>query len=152
MAGALCWALGSVSAESLLSLARLILGSVLLGAAFLALGYAVSSLAGSVAAAAGLAALIWLVVVVLYDLVLLGAVVWDDGGTFSREIFPWLLALNPADALRLWSVAAEPGQALATGMTGAEAALPGGVALAALLIWPAAALGLAWAAFRRRVI
>ncbi len=151
IAGVVCWAMGSVSVESLTSLARLIAGSILLGAFFLALSYGVSALSTSTAAAAGMAALLWLVLVVLYDLMLLGAVVWDDGGTFSRHVFPWLLAANPADALRLWSVTAAPGQALATGMTGVTHALPNGVALASLLIWPIAGFGLAWSVFARRI-
>ena len=149
--GLVCWLMGSVGAESLLSLARLIIGGVLLGAFFLALSYGVSAVSSSTAAAAGLAALVWLVLVVLYDLVLLGVVVWDDGGVFSRQVFPWLLAANPADALRLWSVTAAPGQALATGMTGVTSALPGGVALTSLLAWPALGFCLAWSIFSRRI-
>ncbi|GAB4361620.1 MAG: ABC transporter permease [Kiloniellaceae bacterium] len=140
---------GGAGPDSLIALARLIVTSALLGAAFLALGYAVSALAGSSTAAAGLAGGLWLVFVVLYDLGLLGAVVFDDGGTFTRAVFPWLLTVNPADAFRLWNVAASDNVALATGMTGAAAALPAWAAPAALLLWPLLALALARAAFRR---
>ena len=126
------------------------LGSAaLLGATFLALGYAVSALAGSTATAAGIAAGLWLVAVVLYDLGLLGAVVHDGGGAFTTDVFPWLLVANPADAFRLWNVAGTEGVALASGMAGAASSLPPGMAAASLLLWPVLALGLALLAFQR---
>ncbi|WP_282610947.1 ABC transporter permease [Pelagibius sp. Alg239-R121] len=140
---------GGAGIESIVALIRLIGTSVLLGGAFLALGYMVSALAGSAAGAAGLAAGLWLIFVVLYDLSLLGAIVYDDGGFFTRSVFPWLLALNPADAFRLWNVAAAEGVALATGMTGAANALPAWVAPASLILWPPLALALARGAFGR---
>ncbi|WP_205944646.1 ABC transporter permease [Pelagibius litoralis] len=148
-AGATAALAGGAGAESLAALARLIGTSILLGGAFLALGYAVSAVGGSSTGAAGLAAGLWLVFVVLYDLGLLGAVVFDDGGTFTRTVFPWLLTVNPADAFRLWNVAAAEGVALATGMTGAASALPAWAAPAALILWPLLALGLARIAFGR---
>ena len=148
-AGLAAAAAGGAGPESVLALARLIGSSILLGATFLAIGYAVSALAGSMAGSAGAAVGVWLVLVVLYDLGLLGAVVADDGGFFTQELFPWLLTLNPADAFRLWNVAASGQMALATGMTGAADALPGGALLASLLLWPVAALGLARLAISR---
>ncbi|WP_422365654.1 ABC transporter permease [Pelagibius sp.] len=148
-AGAAAALAGGAGAESLMALARLIGTSILLGAAFIALGYALSALAGSSTGAAGLAAGLWLIFVVLYDLGLLGAVVLDDGGSFTRTIFPWLLTINPADAFRLWNVAAAEGVALATGMNGAASALPAWAAPAALILWPLAALGLARITFGR---
>lgn len=148
-AGAAAALAGDASAESLLALARLIGTSVLLGAVFLAFGYAVSAMAGSTAGAAAMAAGMWLVAVVLYDLGLLGAVVWSGDGTFTRSVFPWLLAANPADAFRLWNVAASEGVALASGMAGAATALPAWVAPLSLLVWPVAALGLARLGFGR---
>jgi len=135
--------LGGAGAESLMALGRLIVTSVLLGATFLAIGYAVSAISNSSAGAAGAAVGIWLVFVVLYDLGLLGAVVYDNGGGFTRTVFPWLLALNPADAFRLWNVAGSEGVALATGMTGAASSLPFWAAPASLILWPVTALGLA---------
>jgi Cu-processing system permease protein len=151
LAGVLAFALGGAGGASLMALVRLMIGSVLLGAAFLALGYVVSAMSRSVAAAAGGAGFVWLVLVVLYDLVLLAAVVWDNGGVFSRQVFPWVLAANPADALRLFSVTASPDQALVTGMGAAAAALPQGAALVSLLVWPLAGLMLARVVFGRRV-
>lgn len=148
-AGAAAASTGGAGAESLQALARLIVTAILLGASFLALGYLVSALSGSVAGAAGLAVGLWLVLVVLYDLGLLGAVVYDDGGAFTQGIFPWLLAANPADAFRLWNVASSEQVALVSGMAGAGAALPVWAAPMSLFLWPLAALGLAGLAFTR---
>lgn len=148
-AGAAAAFAGGAGAESVAALVRLIGTSVLLGATFLALGYLISALAGSSAGAAGLAAGLWLIFVVLYDLGLLGAVVFDDGGFFTRTIFPWLLAFNPADAFRLWNVSASESVALASGMTGAAQALPSWAAPVSLLAWPPLALLLARQAFGR---
>ncbi len=134
---------GGASAESLVALIRLLATAILLGAAFLAIGYAVSAIARSAAGAAGLAAAVWLVFVVLYDLGLLGAVVFDNGGAFTRNVFPWLLALNPADAFRLWNVAGSESVALSTGMTGVASSLPGWAPLLSLILWPILGLGLA---------
>ncbi|WP_206057163.1 ABC transporter permease subunit [Nitratireductor sp. XY-223] len=140
---------GGAGTESLTALLRLIGTSILLGAVFLALGYALSAAVSSPTAAAGLAAGLWLIFVVLYDLGLLGAVVYDNDGFFTRRIFPWLLVLNPADAFRLWNVGASENVALANGMTGVAGALPGWSAPVSLLLWPLAAFVLARQIFRR---
>lgn len=148
-AGAAAAFAGGAGTESLTALVRLIGTAILLGAAFLALGYALSAMAASPAGAAALAAGLWLLAVVLYDLALLGAVVWSGEGAFTREVFPWLLVLNPADAFRLWNVAASGEVALASGMAGAADALPRWAAPLSLLLWPLAGLALARLAFAR---
>ncbi|PRY24521.1 Cu-processing system permease protein [Aliiruegeria haliotis] len=148
-AGAIAGATGGASPESVTALLRLIGTSILLGAVFLAFGYMLSGLAGSPAAAAGLSAALWLVFVVLYDLGLLGAVVVDSGGYFTQHIFPWVLAANPADAFRLWNMAASPDVALATGMAGVSASLPAWAAPVSLGFWLVAGFVLARMAFRR---
>lgn len=148
-AGAVVAFLGGADAGSFTALARLIATSTLLGAAFLALGYMVSALARGASAAAGLSAGLWLIFVVLYDLGLLGMVVMDEGGYFTRVLFPWVMAANPADAFRLWNVAASDGVALTTGLTGAANSLPGWAAPLSLLCWPVLALAMARFFFRR---
>ncbi|WP_419913084.1 ABC transporter permease [Hoeflea sp.] len=140
---------GGADAESVTALLRLIGTSVLLGAVFLALGYALSAAVASPTAAAGLAAGLWLIFVVLYDLGLLGAVVYDNDGFFTRQVFPWLLVLNPADAFRLWNVGASENVALANGMTGVASALPVWSAPLSLLLWPIAAFVIARQMFGR---
>ncbi len=148
-AGAVAAFYGGADAESIAALVRLILTSILLGAAFLALGYMLSALSGSATGAAGMAAGLWLVFVVLYDLGLLGAVVLDGGGWFTQKLFPWVMAANPADAFRLWNVAASDGVAMATGLSGAAKSLPAWAAPLSLLLWPVLALGLARVFFAR---
>jgi Cu-processing system permease protein len=137
------------SAAGLPALLRLFWTSVLLGAAFLAVGYALSAWARRPGAAAGLAIGLWLVVIVLYDLGLLAAVVADGGGAFTTSVFPWLLIANPADAFRLYNLAASEATAAAAGLGGAAASISSVHALASILLWPAAALALAIVAFRK---
>jgi Cu-processing system permease protein len=148
-AGAVAAWFGGVSVDSLIALIRLILTSILLGAVFLALGYCLSALAGGATAAAGMSAGLWLIFVVLYDLGLLGAVVLDQGGVFTQSVFPWVMVANPADAFRVWNIAASDSVALTSGMTGAAQALPIWAAPVSLLIWPVIGFVLARAAFQR---
>jgi Cu-processing system permease protein len=123
--------------------------SVLLGATFLGIGYALSSLARRPSGAAGLAIGLWLGMIVLYDLGLLAAVVADDGGLFTTRVFPYALLANPADAFRLYNLAASEATAAASGLAGAAGSIPIWQSLASILLWPIAALGLAVAAFRK---
>lgn len=148
-AGALAWALGGASAGGVLDLVRLFWTSVLLGATFLAIGYAVSALGRSTGAAAGLAIGLWVLFVVLYDLVLLGALVFDRGGVFTTHVFPWVLALNPADAFRVFNLSMSDGAALATGIAGAANSIPIWMSLTSLVLWPLCGLALARLALGR---
>ncbi len=128
---------------------RLTWTSVLLGAAFLGFGYALSSLARRVSGAAGLAIGLWLGMVVLYDLGLLAAVVADNGGLFTTRIFPVALLANPADAFRLFNLTAAHATAAASGIGGAANAIPQWQSLASIVIWPLVSLVLAALAFRK---
>lgn len=83
-----------------------------------------------------------------YDLGLLAAIVADDGGAFTVHVFPLALLANPADAFRLFNLAAAEAAAAASGVGGAAATIPPQAALS-ILIWPLVTLGLASAAFRR---
>jgi Cu-processing system permease protein len=145
-AGLIAAATGGASPDNLVALARLLATSVLLGAVFLVLGYAISSSVHSTAAAAGLSAGLWLVFVVLYDLGLLGAVVAAGDSTFTTRIFPWVMVANPADAFRVWNISASDSMAFATGMAGAANTLPQWAAPVSLLVWPL--LGFALARYR----
>lgn len=134
---------------SFMPLAKLFVTSLALGAAFLGVGYIVSAKVRQTGVASGIVILIWLICVVLYDLGLLGALVADGGGTFTKSIFPWLLVANPADAFRLINMPAETVSDLASGISAA-----GGVSglvgqLTSLLLWPVFALFAAWLAFRK---
>ena len=150
VAGGIAFALDGASTESLISLLQLMVTSVHLGAVFVSLGFLASALAGSPAAAAGLSAAMWLVFVVLFDLGLLAAVVMSGDGFFTRSIFPWVMAANPADAFRLWNIAGSENLSIATGMVGAGDSLPSWAAPASLALWLLLGFLFALAAFRRR--
>lgn len=128
---------------------RLFWSSILLGATFLGIGYAISAFARRTGAAAGLVIGLWLVLIVLYDLGLLAAIVANDGGTFTTQYFPWLLLGNPADAFRLYNLAVSDATSAAAGLTGAANSIPAVHALVSILVWPMIATGLAWLTFRR---
>lgn len=148
-AGAIAVLGGEVSTNSILSLLRLIGSAVMLGAVFLGLGYLISALAPGTAAASGMAAALWLVLVVLYDLGLLAAVVMDADGPFTRHVFPVLLTANPADAFRLWNIAGSDTVAIAAGMSGAASHIPPSAAPLSLGIWLIVVFAAARMAFQR---
>jgi Cu-processing system permease protein len=134
---------------SYMPLIRLFFTALALGAAFLGIGYTVSALVRQPAAASGIVILIWLVCVVLYDIALLGALVGDDGGAFTKTVFPWLLIANPADAFRLFNLPEASVAALTSGISAAGNVSGSTGQLASLLLWPVLALSAAGLAFRK---
>jgi Cu-processing system permease protein len=123
--------------------------SLMLGATFLGIGYLVSSLVKAPSVASGLAIIIWLVCVVLYDIALLGALVADNGGFFTNVIFPYLLVANPADAFRLLNMPEISNNMLASGLDAASSISSKIGQMISLLLWPIIALFLAWIALRK---
>jgi Cu-processing system permease protein len=132
----------------------LIASSVLLGAAFIAIGYVISVTVGDRAAAAGFAIGVWLVFVLIYDMALLGALVADQGRLLSAQIVNWLLLFNPADAYRMLNLGATSGARMFSGMAGLASDLrySPAVMAAALGLWTAVPLGIAIVLFQRRQI
>lgn len=128
---------------------RLTWTSVLLGATFLGIGYAVSALSRRVSGAAGIAIGVWLGLVVLYDLALLAAIVADEGGFFTTKVFPVALLANPADAFRLFNLSAAGAGNAAYGVSGASGSIPQWQSLGAVVVWPVLAQVVAVATFRR---
>ncbi len=151
LAGAAALWLDPEAVRGVPALVRLFWTSLLLGATFLGVGYGISALAGRPGAAAGMAIGLWLVLIVLYDLGLLAAVVADRGGAFTTRVFPWLVLANPADAFRMYNLAASEATAAAAGIGGAAAKIPPAYALASIWLWPFGAFALSFAAFRRLV-
>ncbi|MCB1406962.1 MAG: ABC transporter permease subunit [Rhodobacteraceae bacterium] len=135
--------------DGLPALWRLFWTSELLGATFIAAGYALSAWARRPGAAAGLVIGLWLVLIVLYDLGLLAAIVADSGGRFTTHVFPWMLVGNPADAFRLYNLSASEATAAAAGIGGAANSIPALHALLSILLWPLVALWIATMAFRK---
>jgi Cu-processing system permease protein len=141
-----------VALQAWSAFATLIGSTILLGAAFLALGALSSVVVRERATAAGLAVALWLLFVLIYDSALLGLLVADQGRIVTPAVVDALLLLNPADAYRLLNLAGDEAVATLAGMAGpGEAArLPQGLLLASLAGWIAAPLGLAVVVFGRR--
>lgn len=151
-AGALAVTGEAIDAESWRAFSSMVGSSVLLGAAFIAIGYLVSALVRERGTAAGISVGIWLVFVLIYDMALLGLLVVDQGQTLSGGLLNALLLLNPADAYRLFNLTGSAGVSAFSGMAGVaqNATLSPSVLLAALVAWALVPLGLAAFAFSRR--
>lgn len=149
LAGAAAIIVDPGAARGVPALIRLFWTSAALGLSFIGLGYALSSLARRPSGAAGLAIGLWLGAVVLYDLALLAGVVADGGGAFTTNALPGLLLANPADAFRLYNLAASEATAAAAGLGGAANAISPLASLGSLLIWPVIAFAAALLAFRK---
>jgi Cu-processing system permease protein len=142
----------AIDRESWTAFASMVGSSVLLGAAFIAIGYLVSALVRQRGTAAGIAIGIWLVFVLIYDMALLGILVVDQGQTLSGGLLNALLLLNPADAYRLFNLTGSAGVSAFSGMAGVAqtATLSSSILLAALTAWALIPLGLAALTFSRR--
>lgn len=92
-----------MSGAGLYHYAGFMLSSVLLGLAFLSVAVLLSVLARERTRASGLAIAAWFFFVLVFDLLLLGALV-ATGGRFAGDAFAWLLLLNPADVFRILNV------------------------------------------------
>jgi Cu-processing system permease protein len=134
--------------------ALLVASSVLLGAAFVAIGYMLSALVRDRATAAGLAIGVWLLFVLIYDMALLGVLVADHGHNIGATLVNWLLLLNPADAYRMLNLAGTPGVRLFSGMAGlaGDVRLSAAALSGALALWVAVPLATAIGLFARREI
>ena len=77
--------------------------SVLLGCAFLSLAVMLSVFAADRTRASGLAIATWFFFVLVFDLLLLGALV-VTGGQWGGELLPYLLLANPADVFRILNI------------------------------------------------
>lgn len=143
-----------VAVESWAAFAAMIGASLLLGAAFLAIGSCVSALARSRAAAAAVAIGLWLLFVVVYDLALLGVLVADQGAHVGAGAIELVLLLNPTDVYRLLNLTGFANVSLFSGMAGlaGTVALGAPVLLATLIAWTVLPLAASTAAFARKEI
>jgi Cu-processing system permease protein len=151
-AAALALTGAEVDSESWQAFSAMVGSSVLLGAAFIAIGYLVSALVRDRGTAAGVAVGIWLVFVLIYDMALLGLLVVDQGEVVSGGVLNALLLLNPADAYRLFNLTGFANVSTFSGMAGlaGNASLSPSVLLSALAAWTLLPLALAALAFSRR--
>ena len=127
-------------------------GSILLGAAFIALGTLFSAVVAERGTAAGASAAAWLVFVVLFDMALLAILVADEGQVVSGDLFRVLLLLNPTDVYRMLTLSGSETVGALSGMAGvsAEAAFGHALLVPVMVLWIAAPLALAGLLFGRK--
>ena len=107
---------GHGSTAEWVSYCAMMASSVLLGAVFLAVGSMISIVVRERSTSVGAAIVIWLLAVVLYDLGLLGILVTDTDYSVSGELLATLIAINPADAYRLYNITTSESAAMVSGM------------------------------------
>jgi Cu-processing system permease protein len=130
----------------------LLVSSVLLGSVFAALGQLISTVVRERATAVGFAIGSWLGLVVLYDLALLGVLLTDWGQMLGSNALAVILALNPADAYRVFNLTGSEGAGLVSGMAALETSVvPGGsLLLGVMLAWLVAFLASTIALLERK--
>jgi Cu-processing system permease protein len=144
---------GDAGPDAWTAFSGLVATSVMLGASFVALGCLASAIVRDRATAAGLAVVIWLFFVLIYDTALLGFLVADQGQIIGKGALNALLLLNPADAYRLFNTTASGAASVYSGMAGpAEAVLPPTILVAALAAWIVLPTLAAVAALHRRSV
>lgn len=92
-----------VDASSLLHYAEFMFSAILMGMAFLSMAVAVSVISTDRTSASGIAIALWFFFVLVYDLLLLAALVVTSGA-YGGDAFPYLLFLNPADIFRILNI------------------------------------------------
>ncbi len=140
------------SLDSWMALVQLIVSSSILGAAFVSLGLACSCITDQRGTAAGIAVSIWLLFVIIFDLALLGALVAGLDAVISKEIFPLLLAINPADAFRMINMDSVSGSGMLSGMAevSSNASLGNLTLWSSLFVWSLLPLMGAIYSFKRK--
>lgn len=126
--------------------------SLILGAIFIALGYLVSVLVRERATAAGAAIGLWLIFVVLYDLLLFGALLVDEGQMIGQQLFSMLMLVSPTDTYRILNLSMFDGVSQAAGIAGVAsgAGLSATVLLSVMLLWVVVPLIATLMVFQRR--
>lgn len=126
--------------------------SLLLGAVFVGLGQLVSGLVRERSTAVAAAIALWILLVVLYDLGLLGLLLSDTHQAIPAQVLTALIVANPTDAYRIFNLAGSDGARLVSGMAGIEgvADLQPALLIALMLGWMVLALAATVAFFQRR--
>jgi len=84
-----------------------VVSAILMGLAFLSLSMLVSVIAQDRVRASGAALAMWFFFVLIFDLLLMGALVASHG-SIGNNVFATLLMLNPADVFRLLNIFGSP--------------------------------------------
>ena len=140
------------STEGWQAYAIMMASSLVLGAIFIALGYLVSVLVKERATAAGTAIGLWLVFVVLYDLLLFGALLIDKDQLISQQLFSILMLVSPTDTYRIlnMSMFEDISQAAGIASVASEAGMSGALLFTVLLCWIITPLIATLLVFQRR--
>jgi len=140
------------STEGWPAYAMMMVSSLVLGSVFIALGYLVSALVRERATAIGAAIGLWLVFVVLYDLLLFGALTMDKDQLIGQQLFSMLMLISPTDTYRVLNLSSFEGVSEAAGIAGvaSEAGLSGALLISVMLLWVIAPLMATLLVFQRR--
>jgi len=132
--------------------ATMMASSLVLGAEFIALGYLISVIVRERATAAGAAIGLWLVFVVLYDLLLFGALTMDTDQQIGQQLFSMLMLVSPTDTYRVLNLSLFEGVSEAAGIAGvaSEAGMSGMLLVSAMLLWIILPLVATLLVFQRR--
>ena len=130
----------------------MMMSSLVLGTIFIALGYLVSVLVKERATAAGTAIGLWLGFVVLYDLLLFGVLLLDEGQLISQQVFSMLMLISPTDTYRILNLSMFEGVSQAAGIAGvaSEAGMSSALLISVLLLWIIAPLAATLYVFQKR--
>ncbi|MCW8900853.1 MAG: ABC transporter permease [Gammaproteobacteria bacterium] len=126
--------------------------SLLLGAVFVALGYLVSVLVKERATAIGSAMGLWLIFVVLYDLLLFGALLLDKQQVIGQKLFSTLMLISPTDSYRILNLSMSEGVSQSAGIAGiaSNAGMSTELLLSVMLLWVIIPLTTTLYLFQRR--
>lgn len=92
-----------ISSNDLFHYLGFVVSAILMGMAFLSMSMLVSVLASDRMRASGMAIALWFFFVLIFDMLLIGALVVSKG-SLSSSVFGVLLMLNPADIFRLLNI------------------------------------------------
>ena len=148
------WQFGGFQAAAWKPFFLLIVASILLGAAFLSLGYLISAKVKERGTAAGLAIGVWLFFVVIFDMALLGILVADSKHRITAKLLENVLLFNPTDIYRLLNLTGFENTAMYSGMAGisGQIGLTKTLLVAAQIGWIIVPFALAAWLFNRRQI
>lgn len=141
---------GNAEVADWISYARMMGSSLLLGAVFVSIGCLISLLCKLRATAIGAAVGVWLLMLVLYDLLLLGLVLSDKEQQLMPEVFAGLVLANPADVYRLYNLAGSEAASLVSGVANMELAVSANSLLGLMGLWTLVLLSISVFLFNRK--
>ena len=143
---------GEMADQAWAAYAGLLGSSIMLGAVFLSIGLVISVLVRERGTAAALAVGVWLVLVLVYDMGLLGILAADSDQVLGDHLVTSLLLANPTDAYRMLNLVGSNEVSLLSGMSALSASrdIPTSLLYGLLIMWSVIPLCLAGVLFQRR--